>query len=110
MNVVEKVEGRTPLHVACGLAQESVVRMLLEHGADAQAVDAFDATPMHVAVEVRSVEIVSLLLDAKVSLDAKDKNVRAEWLCGELGVMVNCRDFRQWLWLLRSGQLTCWSI
>ena len=38
--------------------------------------DVFNATLMHAVVEVRSVEIVSLLLDAKVSLDAKDKNVR----------------------------------
>ncbi|XP_015765567.1 PREDICTED: uncharacterized protein LOC107344434 [Acropora digitifera] len=53
----------TPLHLACWYGQESVVKLLLEHGADVNATDEFQFTPLHKAERHNHHSIVKLLLD-----------------------------------------------
>ncbi|XP_044179068.1 ankyrin-3-like, partial [Acropora millepora] len=55
----------TPLHLACWYGQESVVKLLLEHGADVNATDKFQFTPLHKAERRNHHSIVKLLLDHK---------------------------------------------
>jgi ankyrin repeat protein len=65
-------EGLTPLHVAARLGRVELARMLLERGADPNAI-AFNetrATPLHTAVSSRHRDVSSLLLALGASANA----------------------------------------
>ena len=73
--------GSTPLHCLCRstwsawCAADRLVclRLLLDAGANLEAVDCNGHTPLHwCATEVRNVEIVSSLVEAGVNVDARD--------------------------------------
>jgi hypothetical protein len=44
---VRDLRGATPLHWAAGLHREAAQKLLLEHGADPNAVDMYGMTPLH---------------------------------------------------------------
>lgn len=61
------------LHIAASLAVLAMTELLLANGADIKAVDECGRTPLHAALEGEaSLEIVAMLINAKVDLDAKD--------------------------------------
>ena len=71
---------KTPLHHAVGLLLEQyeddedaeldagLVRMLLEHGADVNALDLDAQTPLHIAIMGQMYEVVELLAEAKADM------------------------------------------
>ena len=59
--------GYTPLHVAAGLGQEDMVKLLLDNGADINAMDV-RGTPLQAAVLQGHEEVVALLIERKAKL------------------------------------------
>lgn len=55
-------DGLTPLAIACLNAHGEVVRLLLDHGADAKVIDNQRRTILHLAVSGKSEEIVKMVL------------------------------------------------
>ncbi|XP_068698924.1 GA-binding protein subunit beta-1-like [Montipora foliosa] len=72
----------TPLHLACGYGQESIVKLLLEHGADVNAIDRFQFTPLHKAERRNHHSIVKLLLDYKARPTLQQPNEMILTLAG----------------------------
>jgi uncharacterized protein len=68
------VDGDTPLHVVVWRNDEYAAKLLLEAGAEPNAVGDIGATPLHVAVRARSTGLVRLLL-----LSGADPNIRCEF-------------------------------
>uniref|UniRef100_A0A158Q7B9 Poly [ADP-ribose] polymerase n=1 Tax=Elaeophora elaphi TaxID=1147741 RepID=A0A158Q7B9_9BILA len=68
------VTGRksTPLHLACGYNRVRAVKILLERGADVQAVDIGGLVPLHNASSFGHLEVVNLLLEAGADSQAED--------------------------------------
>ncbi|KAK6112466.1 Ankyrin repeats (3 copies) family protein [Brugia pahangi] len=68
------VTGRksTPLHLACGYNRVRTVKILLEKGADVQAVDIGGLVPLHNASSFGHLEVVNLLLEAGADSQAED--------------------------------------
>ena len=54
--------GRTPLHGACAQRQPMAAALLLQHGAEVDALDTHGSTPMHLAAEADSGEIIQMLM------------------------------------------------
>jgi hypothetical protein len=72
--------GATPLHIAVLRGKEALARQLLEAGADKDALDHFDRSPLFRAVEKNRENLVELLLDYKAKptsnlLDTKTKKI-----------------------------------
>jgi len=69
------LDGTTVLHAAAGMGRTECVRLLLAHGADVNIVSP-RGNPLHFATRYSqdNSDIVHLLLDAGVKLDAKDSN------------------------------------
>ena len=63
----------TPLHAALHGGHADIALLLLEHGADAKAQDAYNTTPLHLASENGHVEVVRVLLEHGADLEARDK-------------------------------------
>lgn len=83
------VDGDTPLHVVVWRKDERATRMLLEAGADPNAIGDIGETPLHVAVRARSVAIMRMLLlaggDPKLRCEFGDSPAeRAEAIGGEV--------------------------
>ena len=51
VNEIVDANGRSPLHVACILADDALVRILLKHGAVTEARDHHGNTPLHLAIK-----------------------------------------------------------
>ncbi|VDK65945.1 unnamed protein product [Onchocerca ochengi] len=62
----------TPLHLACGYNRVRAVKILLEKGADVQAIDIGGLVPLHNASSFGHLEVVSLLLEAGADSQAED--------------------------------------
>ena len=62
---------KTPLHIATRFAQIEVVKWLLDNGAEFDAKDNHELTPLHISSDV---EVVKLLLDHGADVDAKAYN------------------------------------
>lgn len=66
--------GDTPLHVLARRPNLYGVRLLLEEGADPNAVGDMGETPLHVAVSVEDADMIRLLLDS-----GADPNIVSEF-------------------------------
>lgn len=66
------LNGITPLHLAAAYKRIAVCEILIAYGADVNALDAWNATPLHYAAYGGTPEIVSLLLQANASDQIKD--------------------------------------
>lgn len=64
---------RTPLHLACADTGMPMVGLLLEHGADVQAVDFGDNTPLHAAAAAGKPELVAALLAKRAAVNALNR-------------------------------------
>jgi len=61
-NIVERTDGRTPLHYAAALpGQKTIAEILLAHGANMDTRDWYGKTPLSLAKEAGHTEIVELL-------------------------------------------------
>jgi ankyrin repeat protein len=70
---IRQMEGRTPLYQAASLGNgHTVLRMLLQKRADANVPLANGRTPLMAAAARGDVEAMTLLLDAKAKVDARD--------------------------------------
>ncbi|CAF9932351.1 hypothetical protein IMSHALPRED_008869 [Imshaugia aleurites] len=64
---------RIPLHLAVKYAESAMIKLLLASGTDIEAVDKLNRTPLCAALDWKStLETVTILLDAKANMDAKD--------------------------------------
>lgn len=64
------VEGDTPLHVMLWRDDIHAAKLLIEAGADLNAVGDMSETPLHVATRKANLEIIGLLLDKGANPDA----------------------------------------
>jgi len=60
--------GNTPLHLASANNNDNIVRILLENGAKADAINDKNETSLHIAVKYNDIKIINLLLE-------KDPNI-----------------------------------
>lgn len=67
-NTMSSRQCRSPLHVAVIEGQTDVVAELLQKGANVNAKDSNDKTPLRQALEVRNLSILKLLIDAGADL------------------------------------------
>jgi ankyrin repeat protein len=65
--------GQTPLHVAASRGKARAIAWLLEHGADINPQDLYNATPLLRAAQHDNFIVVKLLLDRGASLDLSDR-------------------------------------
>ena len=67
-------DGRTPLHKAVVEGNTKKVKFLLNLGADIEAKQKNESTPLHLAAitRVENVDVVALLIEAGAQIDAKD--------------------------------------
>ncbi|RYP73230.1 hypothetical protein DL769_004250 [Monosporascus sp. CRB-8-3] len=73
-NARSRNDQSTPLHFAAERDHVNIARLLLEHGADPNAVRSDQSTPLHLAVEKGDVEFISLLLDKKATLNVLNRS------------------------------------
>ena len=94
---VQDEDGNTPLHLASeGLLQRgrnislsfsNVARLLLKYGADVNALESNQSTPLHVAAECGTIEVVRVLLEHVADLAAEDDDRKTA-----VSEYVNARD------------------
>ncbi|KAA8895057.1 ankyrin repeat-containing domain protein, partial [Sphaerosporella brunnea] len=70
VNALASDQPLTQLHRASERGRMQLVLMLLEHGADANAVDGVGLTPLHYAVKGCAVGVVEVLLERGADVDA----------------------------------------
>jgi ankyrin repeat protein len=70
VNALASDQPLTQLHRASERGRMQLVLMLLEHGADANAVDGVGLTPLHYAVKGSAVGVVEVLLERGADVDA----------------------------------------
>jgi ankyrin repeat protein len=76
VNLVDKMDYGTPLHWAAVYGQEEACRLLLDRGADVNAVDDCDDTPLFWSIASGERKIVRLLLDNGASLELTNSEGR----------------------------------
>lgn len=70
VNVVRRFDGITPLHLAVEQGNVGMARLLLEHGADAHAINNCGKQPLQYAFGAQEVEFVDLFISHGVNVDA----------------------------------------
>jgi ankyrin repeat protein len=66
--------GDTPLHSSVQRRRREIVKLLLDSGAEVNAVNRWGQTPLHYACVCRQKEIVEVLLDSGADVNIRDKN------------------------------------
>jgi len=66
-------EGEAPFHIACREGQVEVVRLLLDRGADIEAMTFAGSTSLYVACGNNMLEVARLLFDRGAGLEVKTK-------------------------------------
>ena len=69
----QNLHGRTHLHQAIERGHEQVARVLLGYGANVNAKDSKDATPLHCTTFSEDLTLAELCIDYSAELDAKDQ-------------------------------------
>ncbi|KAI9579988.1 rabankyrin-5 [Glossina fuscipes] len=70
----ESQDKASPLHLCCQWGLTKVLQTLIGHGANVNSLDAENKTPLHVAIENRHEEIISMLLcHPNIDLKLRDK-------------------------------------
>lgn len=69
---------RTPLHVATCAKQVQAIKLLLDAGADASISDSGGITPLDIAIDLASTQILDLLLAARQTVASANHLFRAE--------------------------------
>lgn len=70
----EAKDKASPLHLCCQWGLVRVLQTLIDHGANVNAVDADNKTPLHIAIENQHEEIIKILLcHPNIDLKVRDK-------------------------------------
>ncbi len=72
INAVTTVQKETPLHIAVRYGHKEVAELLLDRGANVNAVERRKWTPLHTAVKSGKMEVAELLLDRGANVNAVD--------------------------------------
>lgn len=70
---VAKGDGTTPLLMAAMMGHASVVRILLEEGANVEAMGLNGANALHIAASMGHLDVMAALLDASANINAPHK-------------------------------------
>merc|ERR1711892_1433447 len=74
VNLIDDINGNSPLYLATTLDQVETVKILIAAGADVNLADWDEKTPLHFAASNGFGEVAKLLIEAKASIDAVDAN------------------------------------
>ena len=96
--VSDNKAGNTPLHRSAFCGNYKRVKLLLNNGADPEAVNHYKETPLHCAVRSGSLDKVDALIAVSNNLDTQDRNGATALL-----VSLACKERRVALKLLNSG-------
>lgn len=66
-------EGRTPLHIACGLGLEGIYSLLVKHSSDINIPDDFGNTPFHYAANKGSISLMGDLIYRKADMNHQNE-------------------------------------
>jgi ankyrin repeat protein len=69
----KNMNGNTPLHCACSVRCQAIVKTLLDYGADINCANEDGDTPLHWAAFSGFKEIVKILLDRGVDINCKNR-------------------------------------
>lgn len=67
------VVGDTPLHVMIWRNDQYAAKLLIESGADVNAIGDMGETPLHIALRKKNCTIVKLLIDAGANIDVRSE-------------------------------------
>lgn len=70
----QDVEGRTPLHLAAEASNITIGRLLVNAGANVDAVDKNQESPLHTAASVGSLEFAQFLVENKANPQLKQRD------------------------------------
>lgn len=84
-NLADPACGLTVLHDAARVGFADTVRELLDHGADANLVDAWGNLPLHLAAREGYLEVVRLLIGRTTNPDAPNKEGHTACQLARLG-------------------------
>ncbi|KAL4225767.1 hypothetical protein ACF0H5_016456 [Mactra antiquata] len=79
----ELVSGRKALHIAADYGQTNVIECLLDAGADINAPDKYDITPLLAAIWENHLEAVKFLLNKGAKKDGKSPDGKSYIDCAE---------------------------
>lgn len=80
VNAQRQQDRHTPLHIACHRGETEITKLLLDHGANANAEDSFLRTPLHLVAggyypfKEDDIRVVRLLLEHGADINAQDLN------------------------------------
>jgi len=100
LHSVKTSDGTTPLHWAADHCKKELVKLLIANGADVNAKNKFDETPLHIASTRRSAypreeeDIIEMLLANGADINAKTKAGRTPL---HQAVVMRCKDHAELL-------------
>ena len=77
INECREINGKTLLHEAVESRKLGIVQVLLDNGADVNAVSNEDCTALHIAAANGNTDIINLLLSRNADIKKLDKNQRS---------------------------------